>query len=244
MLSVWVLMIRVWNWGHLKQHVFDLWKKNKYFSHFQKLFPPIRARGHTFYPVFLVWTLPITSSTQWISGITDHHITVDKELQDINRGCCDWYLQISVDFHICVFIAEVTCWLRFSWSSAKANIWTSKRLKWEGYLTLASAHTGWKITWYGSTGFTQLKGIIFLTIIFCLIGQYVHSDAHVLVPIAQVWQWLRSHPLMMRFHLGWDILSSSSVAQQFSSSSDTLGFVDHISSTSKYTGCCRYFGMG
>lgn len=172
MLSVWVLMIRVWNWGHLKQHVFDLWKKNKYFSHFQKLlFPPIRARGHTFYPVFLVWTLPITSSTQWISGITDHHITVDKELQDINRGYCDWYLQISVDFHICVFIAEVTCWLRFSWSSAKANIWTSKRLKWEGYLTLASAHTGWKITWYGSTGFTQLKGIIFLTIIFCLVGQ-------------------------------------------------------------------------
>lgn len=35
----------------------------------------------TFYPVFLVWTLPITDATQRISRITDHNITVDVELR-------------------------------------------------------------------------------------------------------------------------------------------------------------------
>lgn len=48
----------------------------------------------------------------------------------------------------------------------------------------------------------------------------------------------------MRFHLGCDILSFFSVAQQFSSSSDTLGFLDLINSTSKYNGCCKYFLIG
>lgn len=37
----------------------------------------------TFYPVVLVWTLPITDATQWISRITDHNITVDEELKKV-----------------------------------------------------------------------------------------------------------------------------------------------------------------
>lgn len=56
------------------------------------------------------------------------------------------------------FLLKFTWRLKLSLSSAKANIRTSKRLKWEGYWTLSSAQTGWKITWYGSTGFTQLEG--------------------------------------------------------------------------------------
>lgn len=79
-------MTRVWNCGPPKRHVFDLWKKNKYLSHFKKKFVSlVRTTCLTFYPVFLVWTPPVTNSTQWISGITDHHITVDKELQEVNR---------------------------------------------------------------------------------------------------------------------------------------------------------------
>lgn len=54
---------------------------------------------------------------------------------------------------------------------------------------------------------------------------------------------LERYPFMIRSHLGWDILSSSNVAQQFSSSSDTL-FVALMSSTSKYSGCWRQFMMG
>lgn len=49
-----------------------------------------------------------------------------------------------------VFTGRVTWRLRSSSFSAKANIWTSKRLKWEGCWTLASVHTGWKTTWCGS----------------------------------------------------------------------------------------------
>lgn len=57
-----------------------------------------------------------------------------------------------------ILIAEVTWWLKLSLSWAKANIGTSKRLKFEGYWTLASGQTGWKITWCGSLGFAQLWG--------------------------------------------------------------------------------------
>lgn len=80
-------------------------------------------------------------------------------------GYCDWYLQFHTHLDLeqkkqkhLVLVAEITWRLKLSLSSAKANIGTSKRLKWEGYWTLSSAQTGWEITWYGSTGFTHLKG--------------------------------------------------------------------------------------
>lgn len=52
-----------------------------------------------------------------------------------------------------------------------------------------------------------------------------------------------SHPLTTRFHLGWDVRSLVSVAQQFSNSTDTWGLVD-TNSTSKWIGSWRYFGIG
>lgn len=70
---------------------------------------------HTFYPVFLVWTKPVTSSSQWISGITDHYITVDKGLQEMNR-CMAIVIDIYSFIHICIWkktnpkASGLSCW--------------------------------------------------------------------------------------------------------------------------------------
>lgn len=53
-------------------------------------------------------------------------------------------------------VVQTTWGLKVSLSS-KENIWTSKRLKWEGFSTLASTQTGWKTTWYGCTLFAHLR---------------------------------------------------------------------------------------
>lgn len=52
------------------------------------------------------------------------------------------------------------------------------------------------------------------------------------------------YPLMMRFHRGRESRSSLRVAQQWSSTSATLGSEDVVSSTSKCRGCLRYLTTG
>lgn len=144
---------------------------------------------------------------------------------------------------------------------------TSNLLKWEGYWTLPSAQTGWRITWDGSTGFTQLKGenkkMLNLWHLLAKFSFHPPDWTFSLSNILLMPHWspcplwgsrlmlmmsqqakIKSYPLMRRFHLGWVVLSSLSVAQQFSSSRDNWGFDDLVSSTSKYSGCCRYFMMG
>lgn len=133
---------------------------------------------------------------------------------------------------------EVTLRCKFSWSSAKANICTSKRLKWDVCCTRASSHTGWKITWCGSTGYAQLERKHRSGNAFSAFRSKHTSAAPANSGMGG------NHLFMMRFHLGWDIRSSSSVAQQRSSSSESSGFVDLISWSSKYSGCCRYLAMG
>ena len=53
-----------------------------------------------------------------------------------------------------------------------------------------------------------------------------------------------SYPLMMRFQRGREPRSSLRVAQQWSSTSATLGSEDLVSSTSKCRGCLRYLTTG
>lgn len=66
-------------WSRATPRSFCLGKQVKTSHHYKM------TRKHTSYPVFLVWTLPCTNSTQWISGVTDDNIAVDEELQEINR---------------------------------------------------------------------------------------------------------------------------------------------------------------
>lgn len=102
---------------------------------------------HTFYSVFLVWTLPITNSTQWISGIADHCVTVDKQLQEINISITDIYsfvhqfksevlklknkikkkhlfleLKLPVDSSYLCLQRKQTCWLQISWSEMDTEL--------------------------------------------------------------------------------------------------------------------------
>lgn len=61
-----------------------------------------------------------------ICGVTDCHITMDKELQDMNR-----FMALYISFlaeawkeEEFSFLAEITWRLKLSWSSTKANILT------------------------------------------------------------------------------------------------------------------------
>lgn len=123
------------NWTRLKPSAFVLWKKkNISFNTFLKPQPGIGSlvstwgcpllwiRGlvhhygihacQTFYPVFLAGTLPVTNSTQWISGITDHHITVDKKLQDMKRFIAFVMLHLYTSTFICEPSKRIieSCW--------------------------------------------------------------------------------------------------------------------------------------
>lgn len=152
----------------------------------------------------------------------------------------------TMDFFIYIFFLTgwVTWGLRSSSFSVKANIWTSKRFKWEGYWTLASVHTGWKTTWCGSVcgQLDNFKDALKKKLNFVPLPHPCISMKEELILIRK--HQPESYPFMIRSHLGWDILSSSNVAQQFSSSSDTWGFIALMSSTSKYSGCWRCFMMG